>query len=83
MARNKKGRTIWFTRVLWSYMPCTADGFAVMFVSIMAANAGVWSALWVVHALGHPEWEFYAFMTMILPIAALLYVAETHSNDRK
>ena len=46
-------REIWFKKVLWSYQPCNATGFAVMLAVILPPALAISLSLSALDAIGY------------------------------
>lgn len=73
--RNRQGREVWFERWLWSYMPCSWKGWAVMACLIAAGLGTAFLLNWI---LGSPESGLEMFIPLGLTLVASWIVAERH-----
>lgn len=76
------GRKIWFSRWLWSYMPCNLTGWLVLLGFILGINLAIQGLLWLISATGHPEWDMVPFAPLPVGVVWLLIVAERHSPPK-
>jgi hypothetical protein len=79
---NAAGREIWFSRVLWSYMPCTWKGFAFTVVGVLAVIGIGWTLDWFVATSDRSEWSFITVLGPVAGIFWMLWVAERHAPNR-
>ncbi len=77
--RNRQGREIWFERWLWSYMPCHWKGWLLLLAVIVAGNAAVWLAIWLLHA---QDDDARPFMAIPVAVIAMWVLAERHSPSQ-
>jgi len=76
--RNRKGREIWFDRVLWSYFPCHWKSWALIAGVVAAANVCVWALIWISGAMKKPDAD-WPFLVMVPFLLLSWWLAERHS----
>jgi hypothetical protein len=73
-------REIWFHKVLWSYIPCHWNGFAVMAAVIFPTVLAILAGQAALDAVGYASADWLPFPVFFIPaLLFLLGVAKRHS----
>jgi hypothetical protein len=80
---NAQGREIWFSRVLWSYMPCTWQGLALLILFVGGGALAAMVAPAIVRAVAHADIGGPPAAVVLIPvIIGGWIVAERHAPSR-
>lgn len=79
---NEKGREIWFSRVLWSYIPSHWKGWALIAGVVAAGNASIWLLIWISGVMGGSQDDDWSFLVIIPFVLLGWWLAERHSPSR-
>jgi hypothetical protein len=79
---NKDGREIWFSRMLWSYMPCHWKGWLFLIALALLGNGAVQGGAWLATEAGHPQWSEFSWASLVVLIVFSWWVAERHSPSQ-
>ena len=70
---------IWFKKVAWSYIPCTVEGFAVVFPAVALGLLGLWGISYIEEASGI-DLDLAKAALFIVALLMTLLVAKRHSG---
>lgn len=72
-------RNVWFKKLAWSYVPCSVEGFGVVFSGVVVVLLGLWSLSYLERTSG-ANLDLVKVGLFVVVLLGTLLIAKRHSG---
>lgn len=72
-------KNVWFKKLAWSYVPCSIEGFGVVFFAVLVVLVGLWGLSYV-ERTNSVYLELAKIGLFVVVLVGTLLIAKRHSG---